>query len=207
MIINHYGLGMVKVALGERVIVFNPIGDKASREPVKFGADIALVSLGDNGYNGVRHVSRGERVPFVIDGPGEYEVDGNFIKGFATAGPAAGGQAGGRINTAYLLVLDGVRLVHLGALASAALPNEVVEALGAVDVLFLPLANLEAKAASKLLTLLKPRAVVPVDYDEKGLNAFLKDQGEEGNGVMEGWTFKKKDLSDKESQVMVVKSF
>lgn len=201
MIINHYGLGMVKVALGERVIVFNPIGDKASREPVKFGADIALVSLQDSGYNGVRQVSRGERVPFLIDGPGEYEVDGNFIRGFTTVGP------GGRINTAYLLVLDGVRLVHLGALAAPELKNEVVEALGAVDVLCLPLANLETKAASKLITLLKPQVVVPVDYDDKNLAAFLKDQGEEGNGARESWTFKKKDLAGKEGEVMLIKSF
>lgn len=208
MVISHYGLGMVKITLGERVIVFSPIGKRADSpaggEPVKFGADLALVSLNDAAYNGVEQVTRGEKKPFVIDGPGEYEVEGNFIQGFATAGP------GSRINTVYLLVLDGLRLVHLGALAETTVSDKLVEALGAIDILFLPVGQgdlLETKAAARIATLLEPRAVVPVNYNQKTLAAFLKEMGEEKSGAVESWAVKKKDLVEKEGEVMVVKSF
>src|SRR3990167_6475574 len=100
MIISHYGLGMVKIQQGETVVVFNPIGEvprgRGDLKTLKFGADIALVSLNDPGYNGVANAARGERVPLLVDGPGEYEVGGIFIKGFAT----------GKINTAYLVTLE-----------------------------------------------------------------------------------------------------
>lgn len=207
--IQHFGLGMVKVQLGERVIVFNPIGrgvtPPAGGEPTKFGADLALVSLRDTAYNGVEQVSRGDRVPFVIDGPGEYEIMGDFVRGFATAGPSE------KINVVYLLVLDNTRLVHLGALAKPELANEIVEALGQIDILFVPVGDppvgeLGPKGAAKLATLLEPRAVVPVNFDAKSLSAFLKEAGETVASV-ESWTVKKKDLSEKEGDVVVVKSF
>lgn len=202
MVINHYGLGMVKIQLGERVIVFNPIGSGAAVEPTRFGADLALVSLHDEAYEGVREVSRGDRVPFVIDGPGEYEVDGVFIRGFQTAGP------GGKLNTVYLLTLDNMRLVHLGALTEASLPGPVVEALGAIDVLFVPVGGetLDTKMAVKIATSLEPKTVVPTHYNAAELKAFAKEMGEESAETLTGWTIKKKDLADKSGDLVIIKS-
>lgn len=203
MVISHYGLGMVKIALGERVIVFNPIGKEANREPVRFGADLALVSLHDAAYNGVSEVSRGERVPFVIDGPGEYEVEGIFVRGLAAGG------AGGKINTIYLLVLDGLRLVHLGMPEKPDLSDSLVEALGAIDLLFLPISNgsWSSKAAAAVVTLVEPKVVVPVNFDSRSLPLFLKEMGEEKKDAIESWTLKRKDLAEKEGEVVIIKSF
>ena len=203
MVISHYGLGMVKIQQGDWIAVFNPIGTGSELEPVKFGADLALVSLQDSDYNGVNHVSRGERVPFLIDGAGEYEVEGNFIQGFSTLGPS------GKINTVYLLVIDGVRLVHLGALAESTLSDKLVEALGTIDLLFLPVGGglLDTKQAAKLATVLEAKVVVPVNFDQKSLPAFLKETGEEEVKSLETWTMKKKDLVDKAGDVVVIKSF
>lgn len=213
MIISHYGLGMVKIQQGDRVVVFNPIGKGADQEAVKFGADLALVSLNDAGYAGVGQVSRArsasggsDRVPFVIDGPGEYEVEGNLIKGFGTLGPS------GKINTVYLLQLEGARLVHLGAVVEANLKNEVIEALGTIDILFVPLAEpaeggLGPKQAAKLATKLEPRVIVPVNFSSANLALFLKEMGEEKLAELETWTVKKKELSEKAGDVIVVKSF
>ncbi|MEK7650361.1 MAG: MBL fold metallo-hydrolase [Patescibacteria group bacterium] len=206
MIISHYGLGMVKIQQGDWVVAFNPIGKGADQEVVKFGADLALVSLSDAGYAGVEQVSRADRVPFVIDGPGEYEVEGNLIRGFATIGP------GQKINTVYLLQLEGARLVHLGALAEAELSNETVEALGTIDILFAPLAEpaeggLGPKGAAKLATKLEPRVIVPVNFSSSSLALFLKEMGEEKLEAVESWTVKKKELSEKAGDVVVIKSF
>jgi L-ascorbate metabolism protein UlaG (beta-lactamase superfamily) len=203
MVISHYGLGMVKIGQGDTVIAFNPIGDTKDFKSINFGADLALVSLNDSHYNGVDHMSRGERVAFVVDGPGEYEVSGIFIKGFGTRGPRE------KINTVYSLVLDEIRLAHLGALTEL-LPTEVVEKLGVVDVLFVPVGGggtLEPKLAAKVVTTLNPKIVIPVDYDDEAqLKTFLKEIGAEGKAPVESLQVKRKDVADKETEVVVIRS-
>jgi L-ascorbate metabolism protein UlaG (beta-lactamase superfamily) len=205
MVISYYGAGMVKVGQGETVAVFNPIAESPNYKAVKFGADLALVSLADKRYNGTDNAARGERVPFVINGPGEYEVDGIFVKGFGTAGPK------GKINTIYSMVLEGANLVHLGALAEAELPAKIIEELGSIDVLFVPIGNdemLSPKAAAKLATNLGSRLVVPVDYNnEDQLKTFLKEFGSDKPVVLDSLTLKRKDILDKEGEVVVIKSF
>lgn len=202
MVISHYGLGMVKVAQGDAVIVFNPIGKGAKADVVRFGADLALVSLNEANYNGVENVSRGDRVPFVINGPGEYEVSGVFIKGWGTSGPD------GKINTIYSLVLDGIKIVHLGAIASTELPAAATEGLGAVDIVFAPVSGvLEPKQVAKLAADLEPKLIIPVAIeDEAKLKVFLKELGAEGTKPVESLALNRKDLLEKEGQVAIIKS-
>jgi L-ascorbate metabolism protein UlaG (beta-lactamase superfamily) len=205
MVISYYGAGMVKVVQGETTAVFNPIAESPNYKPVKFGADLALVSLKDKRYNGTDNAARGDRVPFVVDGPGEYEVGGIFIKGFGTAGPKE------KINTVYSVVLEGTNLVHLGALSQEEIPAKIIEELGSIDVLFVPIGNdqmLSPKAAAKLATNLGSRLVIPVDYDsEDQLKTFLKEFGTDKPEVLESLTLKRKDILDKEGEVVVIKSF
>lgn len=205
MVISHYGRGMVKITQGEVVVCFNPIGEGAEVKPTRFGAGLALVSLQDVNYNGVEEVTRGDRVPFVINGPGEYEVSGIFVRGFAATGPAA------KINTTYTLVLDDIKVVHLGALAGGELPAEAAEALSGPDLLFVPIGGgerLEAKQAAKLATALAAKLVVPVDYeDDEALKIFLKEMGAEQVKPLESLTLRRKDLADKEGEVTVIKSW
>ena len=203
MVINYYGLGMVKIGQGDTTVAFNPIGETKDYKSVNFGADIVLVSINDPHYNGVDHMSRGERVPFVIDGPGEYEVSGIFVKGFATRGPKE------RINTIYSLVLDEIRVVHLGALTESLGP-ELVEKLGVVDVLFVSIGSggtLEPKPAAKVVTTLNPKIVIPVDYDsEAALKTFLKEVGAESKTPVQSLQVRRKDVVGKETEVVVIKS-
>lgn len=194
MIISHYGHGFVKLSQGERVIGFNPSADGP-----RFGADIALISLHEPEYDNPGHLSRGERVPFVVDGPGEYEVGGIFIKGVATAGPD------GKLNTAYVVIWDDLRLVHLGLPENGALEEKVKEAFGSIDILFVPVR--EAKSAAALVTALAPRLIVPVDVaSDEALAAFLKDVGTGDEKSVESLTIKKKDLAALEGEVAVIES-
>ena len=203
MVISHYGLGMVKIGQGDMVIAFNPIGDIKDFKAINFGADIALVSVNDPHYNGVDHMSRGERIPFVVAGPGEYEISGVFVRGLGTRGPKE------KINTVYSLVLDEIRLVHLGALTEVLTPAQV-EQLGVVDVLFVPVGGggtLEPKAAAKLVTTLNPKIVIPIEADdEASLKTFLKEVGATAGAPVESLQVRRKDLADKETVAMIIKS-
>ena len=84
MIVTYYGKQFFKIQLGERTIAYNPIGKDSKEKGSRFGADIVLTSLRHADFNGADQCAYGERQPFVISGPGEYEVGGIFIKGFGT---------------------------------------------------------------------------------------------------------------------------
>ncbi len=205
MVITFYGESYTKIQLGDVVVAFNPIDRSVDAKAPKFGADLGLVSAGDPRFNSVDNLSFGAKMPFIIDGPGEYERGGIFIRGFASTGP------GDLINTVYTLVFDNIRLCHLGALAKPELSAEVVEDIGAVDVLFVPIGGgdvLDTKAASKVISLLEPKMVIPTMFgDSASLKKFQQELGGEANAAVDKLAIKKKDLEGKEAEVVVIKSF
>ncbi|HYC83150.1 MAG TPA: MBL fold metallo-hydrolase [Candidatus Paceibacterota bacterium] len=205
MVITYYGMGFVKAQLGDTVIAFNPISKDFDPKAPKFGADLALISLRDEAYNGQESVAFGNKTPFVIDGPGEYEISGIFVQGFPSEGPA------GKINTAYAVLLEGIKMLHLGAMASAQLSPEAIEDMGAIDILFVPLGDsaLNPKEAAKLATSFEAKIVIPLICQAEGgdevLATFLKETGGSGEAV-DKLAIKRKDLEGKEGEVIVIKS-
>lgn len=223
MIITYLGAEFVKVQFADTVLAFNPPSRDSKLKPARFGADIALVTLNHSDMNGVETVTHGDRKPFVISGPGEYEIKDVVIRGFATeseygAEKAAKGEARtSNINTVYLVTLEGMKLCFLGALSSFELPAALKEELDEVDILFLPIGGggvLNAAAADKLAVSLEPRLIIPIHHDGVGdvhaLKQFLKEAGEEsvagGGKPQDKLTLKKKDLEGKEGEVIVLKA-
>ena len=199
MVITHHGGQCFKVTLGDHTLVFDPIAKGSALPAVRFGADIVLVSHNHSDANGVEEVTYGDKVPFAITGPGEYERAGVTIRGFLSKGPE------GSINTIYMVQLEDMTLVHLGALASAELPAEAREALEEVDVLFVPVALAKAH---DLAVSLEPHIIVPMGFetpDAKSLATFLKEAGT-GNEKVEKLTLKKRDLAGREGSILVITS-
>ena len=208
MIVTYYGKQFFKVQLGERTIAYNPIGKDSKEKGSRFGADIVLSSLRHPDFNGADQCAYGDRQPFVISGPGEYEVGGIFIKSFCTETKYSNEK---KINTVFSVMFEGINLCFLGSLASPdSLSREVKEGLGEIDVLFAPIGSgeeLSAADAYKLTLALEAKVVIPMDYEQtKGsLEAFIKESGENAE-TMEKFTFKRKDLEGKEGGVVVLKS-
>jgi hypothetical protein len=98
MIITYLGAEFVKVQFGETILAFNPISKDSSLKTSKFGADIVLSSINHPDMNGVDLVTFGDKKPFAIGGPGEFEVRGVFIKGLPSESEYDGEE---RINTIY----------------------------------------------------------------------------------------------------------
>lgn len=208
MIVTYYGKQYFKIQLGERTIAYNPIGKDSKEKGSRFGADIVLSSLRHPDFNGADQCAYGDREPFVISGPGEYEVGGIFIKGFGTDTTYVKEK---KINTVFSVMFEGINLCFLGSLASLdALSRDVKEGLGEIDVLFTPIADGETLSASdayKLALSLEAKVVIPMDYEHvKGsLETFIKEAGGSAETI-EKFTFKKKDLDDKEGAVVVLKA-
>jgi L-ascorbate metabolism protein UlaG (beta-lactamase superfamily) len=214
MIITYLGLEAYKIQFGETVIAINPPSKDSKQKNSRFGADIALSSLNDKDFNGFENVTHGERVPFAVTGPGEYEIKGIFIKGFKSDSKYGLGADSKerRINTIYSMALEGMNLCFLGALDTKDLSVETKEALDDIDVLFVPVGGegvLTPAAAYELAVKLEPRLIIPTHYEgvnDKNLKTFLKEAGEEGTKPVDKLTLKKKDLEGKEGEVIVLES-
>ncbi|OGZ06939.1 MAG: hypothetical protein A2942_01235 [Candidatus Lloydbacteria bacterium RIFCSPLOWO2_01_FULL_50_20] len=217
MIITYHGGYFIKVAQGDTVIAANPFGKNSSRKPIRFGTRIALVSMDHPDMNGVENLSHGDKTPFVISGPGEYEIGGIAISGFPSPKPVG---PKGLLNTIYTIELENIHLCILGAMPTAELSAEVVEGIGEVDVLFVPVLGgdvLSPAEAEKVAVLLDAKLVIPIAWDEGGdppasdfgragkqLKLFLKEAGAEGTAAIEKLVLKKKDLEGKEGEVIVL---
>src|ERR1019366_6410149 len=104
---------------------------------VRFGADIALVSRDHPDMNGVDEVTYGDKKPFAITGPGEYERQGVVIQGFLSKSNYGLGKGETEaVNTIYSVELEDMTLVHLGALSDTELSQEARESIDEIDVLF-----------------------------------------------------------------------
>ena len=154
--------------------------------------------------NGTENLSYNGKEPFVISGPGEYEIKGIFIKGFASKSVYGGKE---KINTIYSVSLENMNICFLGALSDINLSSEVKEELGDVDVLFLPVGGdgvLDAAKAEKLSVEIEPKIIIPMHYDAAALKKYLKEAGEENVKPIEKLTLKKKDLEGKEGESIVL---
>lgn len=218
MVITHYGGQCFKVTFGDLALVFDPISKQSSLPPARFGADIALVSRDHPDMNGVAEAAYGEKVPFAITGPGEYERQGISIQGFlskSTYGLSKGQESA--VNTIYAVELEDMTLVHLGALSDAELSKEAREGIGEIDVLFVPVGGngvLAPDAAHALAISLEPKIIVPMHWSlpdrqaggtggQKALDAFLKESGN-GSEKTDKLTLKKKDLAGREGSILVL---
>jgi hypothetical protein len=206
MIITYYGKEFFKIAQGETVLAMNPVS-KSSKTGIntRFGADLAFVTVNHPDYNGTEQLSYAERVPFVISGPGDYEIKEIFIKGVMSEAEMDGKKY---VNTIYVFTLDNINIAFLGALSNGELPKESLEAISTPDILFVPVGGkgtLDAKAAAKLASSMEPKLIIPMDYDHTSLQAFLKEIGE-GAEEVDKLTIKRKDLDNKEGEVVVLKT-
>ena len=208
MIITYHGVEFFKVQFGDITIAFNPISKESKFKTTRFFADIALISLESPDMNGIENLAYNGKEPFVISGPGEYEIKNVFLKGFASKSMYEGKE---RINTIYSVKLESMNLCFLGALSDINLSTEVKEELGDVDVLFLPIGAegvLDAAKAEKLSVEIEPKIIIPMHYGEVGikdaLKKYLKEAGEEDVKPVDKLTLKKKDLEGKEGETVVL---
>jgi L-ascorbate metabolism protein UlaG (beta-lactamase superfamily) len=207
MIITYFGKQFFKIQQGEMVLAFNP-ASKGSKTGITahFGSDVALITTNHPDYNGIEQLSHGEREPLVITGPGDYEVKEIFIKGVLSNALIDGKKY---INTVYVFSVDGINIAFLGALGEGELSKESNEVINSPDIVFIPVGGkgmLDAKTAAKFASSLEPRLIIPMDYDESTLKAFLKEIGEEKAEVVDKLTLKRKDLDNKEGEVIILKA-
>lgn len=206
MVITHHGGQCFKVSFGDTTLAFDPISKKSKLSPAKFGSDVAFISLNHADFNGADQVAHGNKQPFVVSGPGEYEVGDVTARGYGVQTTYDGVE---RYNTVYQVLLEGMNMVFLGALSDPEIDPKILGELGNIDILFVPIGGgdvLEVPQASKLAAKLEARCIIPMHYDKTALEAFLKEEGKQEGKPQEKLTLKKKDVAEMTGEVVVLKS-
>ena len=204
MIIQRYGDYFLKLSAGDKTIGVNPISKESKVKESRFGANVTLVQTNGPDMNG-SGLMKGKEGTFVISGPGEYEIQDIFIKGFRTATKYGG--ADGQ-NTIYSLLFDQINVVLLGPLVNDQIPEEAAEELYSADIIFVPIGGgdtLESDEAFKLVKKFSPRIVIPLSYDKKTLDAFASNFGEKTNEE-EKITLKRRDVEGEQMVCMALKN-
>ncbi|OPY52794.1 MAG: metal-dependent hydrolase [Methanosaeta sp. PtaU1.Bin112] len=134
-------------------------------------ADIVLISHDHRDHNNALAAGKDAEVIF---SPGEYTRRGMEILGIESCHDADGGRMRGT-NTIFCFELDGIRVCHLGDLGHA-LSRCQIDAIGAVDLLFLPVGGrytIDAAGANKVMRQLHPAVAVPMHYKTRALSFDL----------------------------------
>jgi L-ascorbate metabolism protein UlaG (beta-lactamase superfamily) len=206
MVISYYGGECFKVSFGSTTLAFNPIGKKSKLPPVKFGSDAAFITMWHDDFNGIENVKHGSKDPFVVDGPGEYEIGSVVARGFGVKTMYGETE---RFNTIYQVKLEEMNMVFLGALSDSEIDSKILSELGDIDILFVPIGGgdvLEVPQASKLAVKLEAKLIIPMHYDDEALKAFQKEEGNESIKPVDKLTIKRKDVNEMQGEVVVIKS-
>jgi L-ascorbate metabolism protein UlaG (beta-lactamase superfamily) len=180
--IRWYGQSSFLVA-GERSVFIDPFGDMspAASRGIEFGyppiegvrAELVLVTHEHADHNAVDVIGGSPTV--LRSTAGRLESPLGEVLAVASEHDNVAGTARGP-NTIFCFSLDGVRFCHLGDFGQSALRPEQREAIGSVDVLFVPVGGgptIGGAPAAELVRGLAPRVVVPMHYRTDAIN-FLE---------------------------------
>lgn len=201
---------------GEQVrIVIDPFSEEIGLRLPKLEADILLITHCHYDHNNVKAVNGH---PFLIEGPGEYEIKEIYIEGIAAFHDDKNGKERGA-NTIYTIEAEGMRICHLGDLGQKELTPDQLERVGDVDILMIPVGGvytIDGRGATKIISQIEPRIVIPMHYHLpklnppaggklEGVDKFLREMGRKSVEPQPKLLIKKKDLPEEETKIVVLK--
>lgn len=175
-----YGQSCFQISTKTAELVIDPYHEEIGFKLPELKADIVLKTHDHFDHNNVEAVRSPQagKEPFIIDGPGEYNISEIFIEGIASYHDQKQGAERGQ-NTIYLLRAEGVSLVHLGDLGQDELTPQQLDALNGVEILLVPVGGkytINGAQAARIVHQLEPQVVIPMHYKIKGLKVDIDDE-------------------------------
>lgn len=202
---------IIKTNGAEKTTLFiDPFDKEIGLTPPRGNADIVICSHSHHDHNNVNSLSG---APFVVDGPGEYDIKKVYIKGVYSFHDDKKGKERG-INTISIIEAEDLKICHLGDLGQKELSDTQLEKIGEIDILMVPVGGnftIDGSEAVKIINQIEPNVIIPMHYKIPGLNLkldglekFLKEIGVEKE-TTEELIIQKKDLTEEKMKVVVMK--
>lgn len=215
MIITWFGQACFKIqdktGTDNIVVATDPFTKEYGLKVPNFEANVVTVSHTQHDDHNNVSALRGE--PFVIDTPGEYDVQGVSVNGVTSFHDDKNGAERGE-NTIYRITLDDITVTHLGDLGHELSPEQL-EAVAGTDVLLIPVGGtytIDAKQAVKVVTQIEPRIILPMHYkidglklDIDGVDKFVKEMGIKPTEE-DKLKIAKKDLPQDDMELVILKA-
>jgi L-ascorbate metabolism protein UlaG (beta-lactamase superfamily) len=175
MRIQWLGQSAFRLATDDATVVIDPMGDvaalaargglKLEYPPIEgIRADLVLVTHEHADHNGVDRI---EGDPVVVRSTaGRFDSPAGEVIAIASEHDDVAGTKRGP-NTIFVFELGGVRVAHFGDFGQRALRDEQAAAIGALDLLLVPIGGgptLDAEQAAQVVERLRPRWIVPMHY-------------------------------------------
>jgi L-ascorbate metabolism protein UlaG (beta-lactamase superfamily) len=162
--IKFLGLTSVLIKTKKATLVIDPLNKDTGAKGVPTKADIVCITRPKSAYFKKDRIKE----TYLIDKPGEYEVQGIMVFGMPVL-------TDGKLGIAYYIHAEEVGILHLGGLAKKP-KNGLLEDLSRVDVFLAPVGgmfSLDAKSSREIAKSIEPSYVVPINYSVKGMPAEL----------------------------------
>jgi len=176
----------------------------------KTEADVLLITHEHHDHNNIKAVSGN---PFLVEGPGEYDIKNIFIHGIPSFHDENQGKERGE-NTIYVIESEGLKICHMGDFGQKELTDEQLEKIGDVDILMIPVGGtytISAQEALKIVSQLEPHITIPMHYSLPNLkikldpvSKFLKAFGLKSLKPIKKLSIKKRDISPDEAKIIVM---
>jgi len=167
----------------ELKIVMDPFDESIGLKVPKTEARILLITHQHSDHSNKKAISG---TPFLIEEPGEYEINGVYVKGIPAFHDNIQGKEREDI-IVYLIETEDIKICHLGDFGQKELTSEQLDQLGDIDILMVPVGGvytIDAKGASKIISQIEPKLVIPMHYQIpklklklNSLEQFLKEIG------------------------------
>lgn len=218
MILTYHGHSCFKLKGKLGTVVVDPFSNSVGFSMPNLSADIVTISHDNSSHNNYGAISGTSRRknPFIVNNLGEYEVGGISVFGVKTSQVSKDEEEEKRENRIFTIIIDGVRVCHLGELGHN-LTAETIKEIGAVDVLLLPVGGvytINAKQAVAAVKSLEPGFIVPMHFKTSAhdagkfgelqeLSEFVKEFGAEKVETVDKLKVEKDRLPEEKELVII----
>lgn len=155
--------------------MIDPFSKDIGLKPPRIKDDLILVTHRHYDHNNIEDANP---EAMIIDGPGEYEKQGIYVRGILSYHDKEQGKERG-LNTIYVIKSEDIIVCHMGDFGQDKFEGHQLDDIGDVDILMIPVGGkytIDYKEAVAVAGQIEPKIIIPMHYKVNGLKIDIDSQ-------------------------------